>query len=825
MRGPSVVAITLGVLALGLAGALLFFGTPVAERAAPAVRESPARKSLAVPLDAEQASVTRVTGRVRDSTGQPVASAEVRLEPLEEDGTSEHAVTQADGSFVLETTAPGTRVFSVSAVGHLDILSQAHEVPREGLALDFTLAPAVLLEGIVVDDAGEPLEAAWVAAMTPPWQVEDTSQPSAESLAMEQAGGTLHRLGTYELARFETETDESGLFVLKLPKGGPHSLVASAEGFVTTRVEVEAPAQGLRLVLRAGGQVTGTVVSASGEPLWEVDLSLKADGTQTDSPSDTSDEQGRFGFRTVEPGRYTLTAAFDIGGPHRASQVVEVRPGEPSTVTLRMDTGLTVSGIVVDEAGQPLPDAEVKALSQRDTYAALEKQERGIRVDESVASTDASGRFTVAHLLPGKSLVSVEKPGYVLRGDTGEEGAPREKVVTAGATDVRLVLRYQGGLRGRLRRPDGTPITRFTVNDTSFQDEDGAFRLPIEEPGVMWLTLDAPGHTRTVREVQVEPGQDVDLGDLVLEAGRRVRGRVVDATTSAPIAKARVTVRLTRPARVAGSEGGGVPELASAQTDASGVFELEPVESGPLSLDVAHSSYLPVQQQLGSGDAPLELRLSSGARLEGTVKDRDGRPANGVLRVMPMGEQERHSTGLLRVKEGAFEVGGLEPGEYAIKVTTQYDLLGNPWSETHSSRYVPRRVTLAPDERRVLQFQEKEGRATLRLRMPRFTGIAPENIALDLAVLIPGTVPQVRSYGRVEGLGRDLGVPCPAPLASPEVVYDALPGGRYTYLLVGRNPEGRPPYVVHSEVLVVPEVGVLTRDIQPVWVPITRIIH
>ncbi|MCP3168500.1 carboxypeptidase-like regulatory domain-containing protein [Myxococcus qinghaiensis] len=827
MRRSSVVAIAFGVLALGFAGALLLFRTPVAERAAPAVHESPARKSLAVPLDAEQAPATRVTGRVRDSAGQPIASAEVRLAPLEEDGTSEHAVTQADGSFVLETTAPGARVFSVSAVGYLDILSQAHEVPREGMTLDFTLVPAVLLEGIVVDEAGKPLEAAAVAAMTPPRQLEDTSRPSAESLAVEQAGGTIHRLGTYESARFETETDGSGRFVLELPKGGPHFLVAVAEGFVITRVDVEAPAQGLRLVLRAGGKVEGTVVGNTGEPLWEVDLSLKADGTQTGAFSDTSNEQGRFDFRTVEPGRYTLTAAFSMGGPHRASQVVTVRPGESSMVTLRMDTGLTVSGIVVDEAGQPVSDVEVRAHSHRDTYAALEKQERSIRVNDSYVRTDASGRFSVSHLLPGKSVLSIDKQGYVLRGDAAEGGASSETsteaVVTAGAKDVRLVLRYQGSLRGRLRRPDGTPITRFIVNDTPFQDEAGAFRLLVEAPGVMWLTLDVPGLTRTVREVQVEPGQDVDLGDLVLEAGRRVRGRVVDATTSAPVAGARVSVRLTRPARVAGSEGGGVPELASIQTDPSGTFEFESVESGPLSLDVAHSGYLPLQQQLGSGDAPLELRLSSGARLEGTVKDRDGRPANVVLRVIPMDEQKRPSAGLRHVKDGAFEVGGLEPGEYVLKVVTQYDFLGNPWSETRSGRYVPRRVTLAPDERRVLQLQEQEGRATLRLRRPRFTGIPPENIALDLAVLIPGAVPQVRTYGRVEGLGRDLGVPSPTPLTSPEVVYDALPAGRYTYLLVGRNPQGG-PYVVHSEALVVPEEGVLVRDIQPVWVPITRII-
>jgi len=764
MRRSSVVAIALGVLALGLAGALLFFRTPVAERASHPGRESPARKPLAVPLDEARAPATRVTGRVRDSTGQPVASAEVRLE---------------------------------------------------------------LLEGIVVDEAGQPVAEAKVAAMTPPRQVEDLSGPSAESLAVEQAGGKTQRMGQYESSRFETEADETGRFVLKLPKGGRHFLVAVAEGFVTTRVDVEAPAQGLRLVLRAGGQVMGTVVGNRGEPLSEVDLSLFADATQPRITGGTSDEQGRFSLRAVEPGRYTLKAVFNTGGPHRASQVVEVRPGEPATVALRMDTGLAVSGIVVDEAGQPLSDVDVKAHSHRDTYAALEKREHGIMVHDAVVSTDTSGRFTVAHLLPGKSLLSVEKPGYMLRGSTGEEGdsieTPSEVVVTAGATGVKLVLRYLGSLRGRLRRSDGTPIHRFTVNDMSFEGEDGAFRLPIEEPGVMWLTFDAPGLTRTVREVRVEPGQDVDLGDLVLEAGRRVRGRVVDATTSAPVAKARVFVRLVRPARVSGSEGGWVPELASVETDPSGAFEFEPVESGPLSLDVAHSGYLPFQQRLDSGDAPLELRLSSGARLEGTVKDRDGRPANVVLRVIPMDEQKRHSAGILQVKAGAFEVGGLEPGEYVLKVVTQYDFLGNPWSETRSGRYVPRRVTLAPDERRVLQLQEKEGRASLRLRMPRFTGIPPENIAFDLAVLVPGTVPQVRTYGRVEALGHELGVPGPAPLASPEVVYDALPAGRYTYLLVGRNPQGG-PYVVHSEALEVPEEGALTRDIHPVWVPITRII-
>ncbi len=688
------------------------------------------------------------------------------------------------------------------------------EAPHDGGTL--RLASAVLLEGVVVDEDDQPVTEVAVAAMTPLRLMTDVARPAGEPDLVEQAGGMTQRFGDYVSDRFETEVDDAGRFVLEVAQAGPHVLVASAEGYVVTRVDVPAPAKDLRLVLRAGGQVVGSVVSASGIVLPEVKLFLFAEGQQTHVAETTSDEQGRFQLRTVQPDRYTLKAIFDTGAPHRMSRVIDVRPSETTTVTLRMDTGRSVSGTVVDEAGRPVAHAEVSARSDREAHAELYERENGHRVSDSSARTDAAGRFTVHHLLPGSCLLSVEKPGYVQREHDGEDS---QRTVLAGAKDVTLVMRYQGSILGRLRRPDGTPITRFSINDEPIEHDDGAFRFPIQQPGVTWLTFDAPDLLRTLREVRVEPGQDVDLGDLILEAGKRIRGRVLDTRTSAPIEGAKVAVQHTQ----AGSGGTEAPELASAKTDATGGFELAPVEPGSLRLDVSRSGYLPLRGSLRVSEEPLELRLSSGARVSGTVKDREGRPADVVLRVFPLGDHQGHSPSILQVRDGTFDVAGLEPGEYVFKVLSVHDSLGNAWSEKRSGRYVPRRVTLAPEEQRVLQIQEQDGRSSLRLRMPRFTGVAPEDVAPHAAVLIPGTVPQVRTYSGFERLMREQGVPAPPKPSSPEVVYDALPAGRYTYLLVGKRPQGG-PYLVHTEVLVVPEAQSVTRDLQPVWSPITHII-
>ncbi|MCP3061111.1 carboxypeptidase-like regulatory domain-containing protein [Myxococcus sp. K38C18041901] len=690
----------------------------------------------------------------------------------------------------------------------------ASEEPLEGAQQH--PASAVLLEGIILDEDDQPVTAATVVAMTPPRLMKAVARPTGELDPVEQVGGVTQWFGDYASDRFEMEVDDAGRFVLEVAQAGSHFLVASAEGFVVTRVDVSAPAKDLRLVLRAGGQVEGTVVSATGIALPDVNLFLFADGIQTHVAESKSDEQGRFQLHTVLPGRYKLAAVFDTGAPHRVSRVIDVRPSEPTTVTLRMDTGRSVSGTVVDEANRPVAHAEVSARSDPEAHAELYERERGPRVSASSARTDDSGRFTVHHLLPGTCLLSVEKPGYVQREHDGEDS---QRTVVAGATDVTLVMRYQGSIRGRLRRSDGSPITRFSINDEPIEHDDGAFRLPLQQPGMTWLTLEAPDLLRTVREVPVEPGQDVDLGDLVLDAGLRIRGRVLDTRTSAPIEGAKVAVRHTQ----AGSEGIAAPELASAKTDATGAFALAPVEAGSLRLDVSRSGCLPLRSSLRVSEEPLELRLSSGARVTGTVKDREGRPANVVLRVFPLGDHPGHSPTSVQVRDGTFDVAGLEPGEYAFKVLSVHDSLGSVWSERRSGRYVPRRVTLAPEEQRVLQLQEREGRSSLRLRMPRFTGVTPEDVAPHAAVLIPGTVPQVRTYSRFERLMREQGVPGPPKPSSAEVVYDALPAGRYTYVLVGKRPQGG-AYLVHTEVLEVPEAQGVTRDLQPVWTPITHII-
>ena len=114
--------------------------------------------------------------------------------------------------------------------------------------------------------------------------------------------------------------------------------------------------------------------------------------------------------------------------------------------------------------------------------------------------------------------------------------------VRAGTEQVRLVFQSQALIRGRLVGPDGAPIPRFELNMRFMSDARGAFSLPIMETGTQELFFNAPGMAQTAREVKVQEGVGVDLGEVRMEPGRRVRGVVVDAETGAIQAGAEVRI-------------------------------------------------------------------------------------------------------------------------------------------------------------------------------------------------------------------------------------------------------------------------------------------
>jgi Carboxypeptidase regulatory-like domain len=162
-------------------------------------------------------------------------------------------------------------------------------------------------------------------------------------------------------------------------------------------------------VPRGTAMLRGVVVAAdTGAPIRRAQVRAAAPGT--DSRTTLTDEQGRFELKELSGGRYTLTATK---GGFVSLQYGQRRPSEPGTpvdlaagqtmekLVIGLPRGSVIAGRVVDEFGEPLTGAQVRAL--RYGYSAGAR--RLLPVGQA-NRTDDQGAFRIFGLSPGEYIVS-----------------------------------------------------------------------------------------------------------------------------------------------------------------------------------------------------------------------------------------------------------------------------------------------------------------------------------------------------------------------------------------------------------------------------------
>src|SRR5688572_29007760 len=174
--------------------------------------------------------------------------------------------------------------------------------------------------------------------------------------------------------------------------------------------------------LNGGTALNGVLVSLLGPP--------DKTGALSELTS-TTDGTGRFVFRYLPVGRYTVRATRDgyfLSRPAGMADPFQVNVGPGATVamvSLSMVQGGTISGRVLDPMGRPAPVSAVTAV--RRFY---EDGRPLLRVIRSTTSNDR-GEFRIFWLEPGEYLVMAEKNlptglarGYFPGGDDGRSALP-----------------------------------------------------------------------------------------------------------------------------------------------------------------------------------------------------------------------------------------------------------------------------------------------------------------------------------------------------------------------------------------------------------------
>ncbi len=237
-------------------------------------------------------------------------------------------------------------------------------------------------------------------------------------------------------ARSALPTDPDSTTAGYAPVCYPGSVSTSAATPVPLGIGEERPAIDFQLQLASLARVEGMVMNSTGHDVRNITVTLtdpQPGALSIGNISARADSEGRFRLRNVPPGQYRITARGTVttGGrgrgrgaapaPGRESASFFVQRGETMTVwgsadivvdgrnlpnvMLALQPGISVSGQVTFSGGTPPPTDLTRV---RVTMAPVDPSPLGGSVS---ARADASGRFTIPSVVPGRYRLSASGAG------------------------------------------------------------------------------------------------------------------------------------------------------------------------------------------------------------------------------------------------------------------------------------------------------------------------------------------------------------------------------------------------------------------------------
>jgi hypothetical protein len=489
-------------------------------------------------------AAARLAGVVTDGR-EPIVGASVNVG---NGGVGFDAVTQADGSFVIDPVARG----------RVSLIVRNYEV-RDPKILNIDRASMTGVRVLVanlgsvagrVTMGGKPLGGARV-------QCGRTENVFAES------DGTyvVHGLGPDKYHVF-ADSPEQGAF-------GEAADFSLGKGEHKSGVDIE---------IKYAAAISGTVVDSDGKPVGGVMVNFDAPKIQ-DSGQDVTAPDGSFRANTMKGGaeytpmvhagmrNFSKLRIVDGGGP------VDVKDGTTEVKGVRIVVQrdhLTIAGVTVDGDAQPLGDVHINAFrSDGDNSAVF-----NLWVDHPSATSGSDGRFAFDDLDAG---------AFVLQARAGDGSEAIVRGVTAGQKNVVIKLASAGGIDGTLVGFSSPPTVRAQrqlpgawMPNVFATVEGNAFHFGGLNPGTYQIAAD--GADTDAAMVDVAPGQ-IATATLKGRGTARIHGRVVEWQGGAAVAGFQcITGLRTTPAMPMWNGAN------SAYSDDSGAFEIDDAPAGAVAV-------------------------------------------------------------------------------------------------------------------------------------------------------------------------------------------------------------------------------------------------
>jgi len=462
-----------------------------------------------------------IRGTVVDTEDSPVPGAFVRAARPGEPVSAGPAETDARGAFELARLVPGT--YHVSAEPPegrraLGMFSESVQVSagemREDVRLAIDFGGDLTITGRVTDPAGAPLSGA------------DVRIVMAATVRLTKVGG------------WAVRTDKDGYYTLEGLSEGEYGIWARFPGFARRGETVRAGSDDVDFVLPrvvpSPTTIAGRVLRADTDaPITKFEVCAVAayfnDILRLEEANllkQFQDDEGRFSVRTVQDVSGTGWTRVIARAPGFAVERAAVPPGEdPSReLVLRLDIEAVVNGMVVDEAGNPVPGACI-ALRNEDNSDELR--------NSAAAYSGSDGAFELRGLPSMPTTITANHSDYV----PGKiEVFPRPGEMES----ARIVLSRGGTVEGTVAA-DGNPVADVLVTlqppgnlfvraggpavptlETR-TDSSGCYRIDAATPGAMELFVFVPESQgdKVIRPLVVENGETTQV-DVDLSAHRGV---------------------------------------------------------------------------------------------------------------------------------------------------------------------------------------------------------------------------------------------------------------------------------------------------------------
>lgn len=426
---------------------------------------------------------TNVEGVVRrQQDGNPIAGARVVVTDGYQDFDT---TTDADGAFDIKDLSPGGVEVKVEADGFGNWSRPLAEAER-GSPLTVELGPEWIAAIRVVGPKGVPVQDAVVEAML-------NGVDGWRDGVTDGAGEIQFRGLSPEVEALQVRVD--------------HPNFARMTGFDVT---VKRPGGGgtveRTIELIAGAQLKGSVVdNENGRPIEMARITVGA--SLDNGAMEWSDFEGNFKVGGVPPGKHVVTVHAADWAP--AVKAVNVLPDANDPVEFRLKPGVTLHGSVVNEDGEPVPQAVV-SINEWETFTTV-----GLR-----AMSGPDGAFEIAHTPEGSMTLGAFAQGF----------EPLEVSIDT-ESNAPLLLKLQ-------KQPEPKPSLAIgaTVPEMTLTTTDGKeIRLG---PGDKYMLLDfwatwcgpCVGEVPNVKQVQKEMGgrDDFTLVSISLDRDMKALASFVE---------------------------------------------------------------------------------------------------------------------------------------------------------------------------------------------------------------------------------------------------------------------------------------------------------